>query len=520
MAKRRLVVQVVAQLRSVGKSPGESENLAIRTVLEWLKHKQKLNLPNHAFDGEAFEIDAADGQPVSVERFKNLWSLQFDRFDDFVPGRVWRTEVSISHSDQTAFFGLRLAVIDSKEYGAPFVPSVPRIIRDLIVTPGLQEYGVEISDKPISVINDSDLDGLVELLNNRERRRPIVVFSEGSGSNYLEDAKGAAKNLAGLAHVYAVSEDQCWRLPDLIGKEFSVWNGAIRTYSAGFDAQSDETNQHPIATREWIGSRFGSMDAFVSMLSASFSAKTVRGQKIEDELPSFRTIRQMAIQMRINGLENSARGKSEREQLLEQEVALLTQQVEEKTAEYDMADEEVKKAETERDQYRAQVFALRDAVASLEEQVGSAVAPVSYPDEFDQIDQWALQHLSGRLILLNRASRAARKSTFRDPELVYRCLERLARGYVDSRRAGNPTDRIFDDLGVHLERTGDESWLKQWKSEYFVSHRGKSQFLEWHVKKGSDKNDENTMRIYFFYDEDDQQVVVGHLPGHLTNSKS
>jgi hypothetical protein len=41
------------------------------------------------------------------------------------------------------------------------------------------------------------------------------------------------------------------------------------------------------------------------------------------------------------------------------------------------------------------------------------------------------------------------------------------------------------------------------------------QFLDLHVCKGVTKDDRNCMRIYFFFDEDNDQVVVGSLPGHL-----
>ncbi len=179
-----------------------------------------------------------------------------------------------------------------------------------------------------------------------------------------------------------------------------------------------------------------------------------------------------------------------------------------------------KQAEAERDQYRAQLSALRGKIESLEQRLGKSAPQIEHPDNFDSLDEWALKHLAGRLILLNRAVRAARKSPFNEPMLVYKCLERLAREYVDARRSGAVVDGLFNDLGVHLERTGDQARLSQWKEEYFVPHRTKSEFLAWHLKRGSDKNEANTLRIYFFYDEDDEQVIVGHLPGHLTNEKT
>lgn len=241
---------------------------------------------------------------------------------------------------------------------------------------------------------------------------------------------------------------------------------------------------------------------------------------LEDSLPSFRTTKQIALQKKIAGLSKASNARSEREVLLESQNSLLSQQVLEKTDEFNLADAEVKQAEEERDRYRAQLSALMAKIDSLEKKVGAAALVVQYPDSFNEIDDWVLQNFAGRLVLLNRAARSSRKSPFSEPRLVYQCLERLARGYVDARRDGQSVDGLFNDLGVHFERTGDEAHLAQWKDHYFMPHRGRRQFLEWHLKRGSDKSDVNTMRIYFFYDEDDQQVVVGHLPGHLPNDKS
>jgi hypothetical protein len=41
-----------------------------------------------------------------------------------------------------------------------------------------------------------------------------------------------------------------------------------------------------------------------------------------------------------------------------------------------------------------------------------------------------------------------------------------------------------------------------------------------HVKKGNSREARNCLRIYFFWDEEREQVVVGHLPAHLTTSQS
>lgn len=37
------------------------------------------------------------------------------------------------------------------------------------------------------------------------------------------------------------------------------------------------------------------------------------------------------------------------------------------------------------------------------------------------------------------------------------------------------------------------------------------------LEKGPSRNAARNLRIYFFWDEEDAEIVVGYLPGHLDN---
>ena len=45
---------------------------------------------------------------------------------------------------------------------------------------------------------------------------------------------------------------------------------------------------------------------------------------------------------------------------------------------------------------------------------------------------------------------------------------------------------------------------------------GTREFLAYHLKKGNARDVRYCLRIYFFWNAKDQQVVVGSLPGHLS----
>lgn len=513
----RTVVQVTGEFCSHNQPPAESAANARSVVLAWLRDRQKVLLPEAAFRGESFELDASETMPVSAVRFDNYWALQFDKFDQTVPGRIWRTEATVASTDSKALGGVRLTLLDSVA-GLDFNPSVPAIVGSWVRSPGLREYGMQLSDRPTPVGDFPALESMCELLLNDKRTRPVIVFCEDRAGDARGDAVRTASRLAGLAHVYILSETQVQNLVDRFGREFSVWGGAIRTYNVGFDPFSDEVSSHPIATREWLQRRFRNQDQFVEVLLRSFTALSLRRITPDHDLPTIRTVKQASLSYQLAKLGQP--GTDERSKILEQENALLRQQIQEKTDEFNYADGEVTAAQAERDQYRAQAMAMRALVQRLEAQIGEPRKQLAYPHTLDQVAEWTLEQYPGRLVLLNRAARAAKKSPFNEPELVYRCLDRLARQYVEARRSGSPIEALFEDLGVGLERTGDPNRLSQWKEKYFVPHRGTNQFLEWHLKRGSDHNEANTLRIYFFYDEDDEQVIVGHLPGHLTNSQT
>jgi hypothetical protein len=513
----RTVVQVTGEFGAPGSPAADGAATARSAVLTWLRDRQRVLLPDSAYSGESFELDASETFPVSAVRFDDYWALQFDKFDPSVPGRIWRTEATVASTEGGALGGVRLTLLDSTP-GLDFNPSVPAIVSAWIKGPGLRDYGSQLSERPVEAVDPSALNVLSDLLLSTRRTRPVVVFSEGKGVDAKADAARAALRLAGLAHVYVLGDSQSRYLTDQFGREFSVWGGAIRTYNPGFDPFSDEVPAHPPATRDWLQHRFRSLDQFTEVLLRSFTALSLRRASADHDLPSFRKVKQASLSFRLARLESPP--NDERARILEQENTLLRQQVQERTDEFNYADSEVTAAQTERDQYRAQVMAMRALVQRLEAQAGSAVMQPTYPDALEELDEWTQATFPGRLVLLNRAARAAKKSPFNEPELVYRCLDRLAREYVDARRGGSPVDTLFDDLGVSLERTGDPNRLSQWKEKYFVPHRGSSRFLESHLKRGSDHNEANTLRIYFFYDEDDEQVIVGHLPSHLTNSQT
>ena len=72
-------------------------------------------------------------------------------------------------------------------------------------------------------------------------------------------------------------------------------------------------------------------------------------------------------------------------------------------------------------------------------------------------------------------------------------------------------------LGVRISPSGDAVDMRQYEKEYRVRWEGKQYKLDMHLA-GSDSRDKRRgLRIYFAWDGEQELVVVGHLPTHLTN---
>lgn len=133
------------------------------------------------------------------------------------------------------------------------------------------------------------------------------------------------------------------------------------------------------------------------------------------------------------------------------------------------------------------------------------------------------EHLAGRLILHPRAERAVAKAEYSDVKAVYRTLLILANEYRDS-RMGVGTDEAFRkalaDNGMDFSGSIDKCRAGQEGEADYVKYpvgTAKRAFLRYHILKGTAHEDRFCMRIYFFWDDETGQVVVGWLPSHLSN---
>lgn len=162
---------------------------------------------------------------------------------------------------------------------------------------------------------------------------------------------------------------------------------------------------------------------------------------------------------------------------------------------------------------------LRRVAAPIDDTLATS-QDLSEQDDLTQLPEWA-QKNEERIVVTARALNGAKKSLYLRPALIFRALEYLAGPYRDYRlnrieRAA--VDEALTKSGLRMSGSAGPSVAGAEGEAYFVQFDGRRRFLEHHLLKGGGRDERYCLRVYFFWDEVSQRVVVGSLPAHLDNS--
>jgi len=422
--------------------------------------------------------------------------------------------------------GVRL-ICAQRGNAEPIPRSIPSFVRGIAFTQESYLDARRTSADPWVVDSDQGVDELIEFLEAPNRHHPVVVFATPEGSENSDETaipvRPFIRKVVGFAHAVVLTSDAAFALTDRLGREFSVYRQAIRTYNPGFDPTTDLPSDHPLASASRIADWGESEDfTFTDFLVEQTLRITRPRDVLEREQPSFQHIKRIAAQQARESA--SAAGQSEAQILLlvDEELKAAKQEVEASLELALNADAERQQATSELRQTKASYMALQQRLDALLAE-GKANNVVEIPDTLDVVENWSRTHLSGQIELHPRAMKALRDSNFKDAAFVYKVLLMMRDYYVPMRRIGgieykNTFDQKLAELG--LENTpcfSQQNKAKQFGGEYFVRYQESKRELDWHLK-GSDSRDGRLgFRLYYFWDAETARVVVGYLPGHLSN---
>ena len=505
---------------------GSALEVARNQVLDWMDHLAAGRLPKEAWEGRGFLLEDIGAQRAEaiVTDSPPLWAARLDNPDKKTPQRVWTTEVAIAAPENgVSLFGMRLLC---SELGAEigFPRSVPGLVQNVASKGQAFLTGLPLSPDPWVVVPDQ-VERLVDLLTDPRRHVDVVVFSLPDGSISPEEALASpnlvARRAIGTVHVVVLTGEASFGLSDRVGREFSVFRQAVRTYRPEFDPNGDDPYTHPLALPQVVADwkeRTGV--AFESFLVQQALRQSVRGSDLDNLLPPFKEIRQHAN--RIRRKKERREASSDRE-LLEIALEENGELKEESKGLLEIAESEKSEAVQEAHQLRALVSHLRMRVQSLQRSARSETGSAKEPDlpaSLDELREWAIEMLAGDVVLHRRALRGAKRSEYEDPVLVYQSLLLLRDFYVPMRRSVVDASRhSFEQACSNLGLTESGSITGTRRGEqgdtYVVNIGGRRRTLDRHLKKGDARDKRYCFRLYFFWDEGTEQVVVGWLPSHL-----
>jgi hypothetical protein len=512
------VLRVAAQLQ--GEDFSVSAPKARMAALAWATKRAGGSLPDEAWKHQDFEL-LIGGRNSAAVRFTSdtadLWALRAEDPDKAVAGRVWTTEMVIGgENGRRPQLSLRL-IVSTTEDEFSIEPHVPGTVLQLIDAPGLVHAGRALCNVPIELRNQNDAEDLCDHLEDPHRRLPVIVVSlpevEGEEPS-IRDAD-LARATAGLARVVRLPARLTTVLTQRFGKFRSVFHSGVRVYEPGFSSTDD-----PFRHRLFLGTSLrdsvnaASCAVWLRRRAAALSISTTR---LGTDIVEFAAVRTAARRLHASSLEQRHAPDAELLQVAQQLNEDLEKQLAEKEKEIGFylleattAEERANSAEQEK---RALLFKLRQLQETMERGEPSAPREQSLPTEWSTFTDWLDQTFPDRIVLTPAARRMVRNPEFEDVGQVARSIVWLATAHYERRINGGGTIRDEQvEAGVINSLCGGDTYETFWQ--------GRRYEVDQHIKSGGNTHDpKRCLRIYYFWEPDQQQTVVDHLPSHrLTNA--
>lgn len=337
-----------------------------------------------------------------------------------------------------------------------------------------------------------------------------------------------AEDLKFISHIFYLPSEYQTSWCNLIGSNWGLYNGAVRTYYPNFSIDDNQYYNHPIIIPQKI----------LSMNYVNSEGKEYLGGHAFRKILT-RTLKNFNMHNRFSWAENdfqffykanraekilkhsSNKNTQEWCALLEEDNEELNKQLQETQALLEAQDQEmglqnetIRKFESINIYNQTRIYNLEQALLKYQQQPD----PLQYPNNYSDIPEWINNNFSGRIELLPRAVRSLKDALYKDINLVCQLIECLGTTYYNM-RLGFVDKQLYDNtlknLGVEDLPAISDSSAGQQGDEYYPLYNGKKHKIDRHLVKGTSRDARECLRIYFFWDDDASILVIGSLPGHL-----
>jgi|GEM_PF-719764 len=172
--------------------------------------------------------------------------------EELADGRTWTTTSTAMSTDGRETFWIDVECESPDQ--RPIELAAPRLVRLLLDGTGDPRREGALLSSSAAVLGPNHVETLVAQLRDPSRSVPIVVFSADERfppAETIKRANAAAKTLAGLAQIYALSPEAEKAMERLVPQGFHVYGGAVRLYNSqvNFDDPADAYRHRWIARR-------------------------------------------------------------------------------------------------------------------------------------------------------------------------------------------------------------------------------------------------------------------------------
>jgi len=566
--------------------------ILILETMQWLKQRfrahelpKELDLPDTScyMDFElsslkSFHLDVGYKLEIIWLPEDKIWALQLTEPDlgprpgennserPPVPGRLIETNISYVVVSGGVECGFKTVVSEPEGTGSSCEVFRYAFIKYLVRNPLIKLCQTwRLIEEAHKIENISDLKRLSSWLEDKERMMPAVIISEhspeqksfpeipkvpelycGFGTSVqrkLELEMMSKKTVQGeprmpldltdLIH-YRMGYAQFFILQASVREEFSkkagleIGNGEIiiiepKRFGKGVKRFIySEIVQNPAKVKEELDSyiqnyprgremAFGRC-VFVPEAKELERKKIIAAARSKEELADYYIEKIREKDNELDEYWREIRGRENKISRLEQEI--------------DKLEEEKKAVLKQLDDISLEYQKKLDA---KDEEIEHYKALLDRPQRLDGVSKWVEKHLSGRLILHERAKDMLKKTAAEKVNLPLLCdaLEHLATDFRDEllgiideeerrARCSRKYNRNFEIVltkGAAVNR-----YPKEYKIKYMTGYKGRpvETLLDYHLKVGNDSA--NLLRIYFLYDKEKKLIVVGSLPEHLSTT--
>jgi hypothetical protein len=518
----REIIRVATAL--LGADAARTAEKARREVLVWVENRSGGRLPSDAWKIDSYEylVGGRNSAAVRVCDDKHdIWAIRADDPDKKVPQRTWTTEVTVAfRQGKQALLSVRL-LASSPEQTLDIQPSVPGFVQQIAELCGMESGGTALKATPWIIGSAQEAESLADLLVDPTRTIPILVLTVPDyavdPSRPIVDSITLAQKTVGIASVVVVPSPYTWTLTDRFGKKLSVFGGAARAYLGGFAEDADPYGSHKLFLAERAITPVGAVEVQVEMQQIAAS-ESLRRLRLDHDVLSFATVRSGNLEKTRERLRNEGAEPQQQLSAAQRVIAALNDDVKRAAATEQWLSDEQAAAEARaiaaETQLSVATYRIQQLLEQLKARGEGPDANVPLPASWDTFGDWCDQNLVGRVLLSPRARREVKRPAFRDMEIAARSLLWLANDYRERRLVGGVGDlRIPLEGGIQNDRCGADSFSMEW--------RGRTLDVEWHIKNGGNTRDPSRcLRIYYFWDEIDRQVVIASKPAHVASGAS